>query len=186
VQCVCKLTVDPLAGVKGSLDYSKDITMDTWYVGPRSFVFEPLFIPFPQQGTVAESHSSSSSSSSSRSVTASLEAGRGQSLSDSNGNSSHDGSAATNSSSSESNGLSSTVTAEDAGWVIGTVYDASKGQGGLVIFDARNIAQGPIARINLPHQLCSGLHGSWTNEYFGPEDESAMPKWKQPHQVRRL
>ena len=182
LQCVCKLTVDPLAGVKGPIDYSKDADLQTWYAGPRSFVLEPLFVPFNQQPQQQDGDSSSSmvnvATSSSRS------------LSESNGHGSDSHAASANKSSSfsqtEMSSAAATATAEDAGWVVGTIYDASKGQGGLVIFDARNISHGPVARINLPHHLPSGLHGSWTNEYFGPEDESAVPKWKQPHQIRRL
>jgi all-trans-8'-apo-beta-carotenal 15,15'-oxygenase len=78
--------------------------------------------------------------------------------------------------------------AEVDGWLIASVYDAERGQGNLVIFDAaRPLADGPVARIRLPHHLPSGLHGSWSPEFFGErEDEAAAPKWREPGRIRPL
>ncbi len=51
--------------------------------------------------------------------------------------------------------------AEDAGWVITYVHDASRGKSDLVIIDATDFAKGPIARVHLPSRVPAGFHGSW-------------------------
>ena len=83
--------------------------------------------------------------------------------------------------------------AEDDGWLLCTVYDAERGQGTLCIFDAAAVAAGPVARIRLPHHLPSGLHGSWSFDFFGDGDGgggggavSAAPKWRDPNRIRPL
>jgi all-trans-8'-apo-beta-carotenal 15,15'-oxygenase len=150
LQCFCKLTVDPLAGVSRPLVYERDVQLDSWYAGDRCYVFEPLFVPRRRPSTPDASSSSSSTT--------------------------------TNGSSSGRYGQQ----AEDDGWVLATLYDAAKGQGALAIFDARNLSRGPVAKINLPHHLPSGLHGSWCSQYFGPEEGSAVPVWRPPRQIRQL
>jgi all-trans-8'-apo-beta-carotenal 15,15'-oxygenase len=155
LQCFCKLTVDPLAGVTQPLVFERDVVIDSWYAGDRCYVMEPLFVPrrrpkTPGAGSMAATASSSSSSSGS------------------------------------SNGGGVGHQAEDDGWVLATLYDAAKGQGALVIFDAQNMSRGPVAKINLPHHLPSGLHGSWCPQYFGPEEGSAVPTWRPPRQIRQL
>jgi all-trans-8'-apo-beta-carotenal 15,15'-oxygenase len=39
-----------------------------------------------------------------------------------------------------------------------------------VILDARDLNQGPVARLHLKHHVPYGLHGSFTPEYFGARD----------------
>ena len=58
--------------------------------------------------------------------------------------------------------------AEDDGWLMSLVYDASTNLTELVILDARSLAAGPVATIKLPHMLPFGLHGSWSDSYLGP------------------
>ena len=78
---------------------------------------------------------------------------------------------------------------EDDGFLLCTVYDAAAGRGTLCIFDVsdgRRLSAGPVARIRLPHHLPSGLHGSWSGAFFGEEDGSGAPKWREPNRIRAL
>lgn len=59
---------------------------------------------------------------------------------------------------------------EDDGWVLTLVYDAKCDRSDVVILDARNLEQGPVARLHLKHHVPYGLHGSFTPQYFGPRD----------------
>lgn len=47
------------------------------------------------------------------------------------------------------------------GHVISLVYDARAHKSAWWIFDARKIAEGPIARANLEHHVPLGFHGTW-------------------------
>ncbi|MBW4667590.1 MAG: carotenoid oxygenase family protein [Cyanomargarita calcarea GSE-NOS-MK-12-04C] len=55
---------------------------------------------------------------------------------------------------------------EDDGWVLALVYDAAHQRSDVVILDARNFNQGPVARLHLKHHIPYGLHGNFTNEVF--------------------
>ena len=55
---------------------------------------------------------------------------------------------------------------EDAGWLLGLMYDHLKKRSSLVILDAANLTQGPVCRLWLKHHLAHGLHGSWVKRYF--------------------
>ncbi|WP_026732141.1 carotenoid oxygenase family protein [Fischerella sp. PCC 9605] len=55
---------------------------------------------------------------------------------------------------------------EDDGWVLALVYDAACDRSDVVILDARNFNQGPIARLHLKHHIPYGLHGNFTSEVF--------------------
>lgn len=57
---------------------------------------------------------------------------------------------------------------DDNGWVIAQYFDSKTSKSGFFIFDARRIEEGPICKVWLEHPLPSGLHGCWTNDYFGP------------------
>src|SRR5579883_100052 len=64
--------------------------------------------------------------------------------------------------------LSSTAVegAEDDGWLLTLVYDATHQRSDVVILDARDLTQGPIARLHLKHHVPYGLHGSFTPHCF--------------------
>jgi len=49
----------------------------------------------------------------------------------------------------------------DAGYVISLVYDARTHRSAWWIFDARRIADGPVARAHLTHHVPLGFHGAW-------------------------
>ncbi len=51
---------------------------------------------------------------------------------------------------------------EDDGWVLALVYDAAHERSDVVILDAKDLNQGPIARLHLKHHVPYGLHGSFT------------------------
>ena len=51
--------------------------------------------------------------------------------------------------------------AEDDGWLMGLVHDESTGRGELVVLDAADPADGPVARVHLPDRVPAGFHGNW-------------------------
>lgn len=63
-------------------------------------------------------------------------------------------------------------TQEEDGWVLLWIYNAERDRTELAIFNAQDIATGPIAKLNLKHHVPYGLHGSFTPHYFGPEVSS--------------
>ncbi len=51
----------------------------------------------------------------------------------------------------------------------------------------RRLGEGPVAVIHLPHALPTGLHGTWTDEYLGPDPgDATVPAWRTPHRIREL
>ncbi|MFT6050449.1 MAG: carotenoid cleavage dioxygenase-like enzyme [Halioglobus sp.] len=51
--------------------------------------------------------------------------------------------------------------AEDDGYVITLITDSNTWRSESLVFDARDIAQGPIARVQLPHRVPNGFHATW-------------------------
>lgn len=51
--------------------------------------------------------------------------------------------------------------AEDEGYVMTLVYDATRGASDFFILDARDIAGAPVAVVRLPHRVPYGFHGNW-------------------------
>jgi all-trans-8'-apo-beta-carotenal 15,15'-oxygenase len=49
------------------------------------------------------------------------------------------------------------------GWILGTAFNAKRQQTCVNVFDATNIAKGPIARAWLPYWLPLGFHGNFTH-----------------------
>jgi all-trans-8'-apo-beta-carotenal 15,15'-oxygenase len=58
--------------------------------------------------------------------------------------------------------------AEDDGWVLLLSFNAERNASDLLIFDAQDVNQGPIARLKLRHHVPYGLHGSFTPSIFEP------------------
>ena len=54
---------------------------------------------------------------------------------------------------------SGTGSGEDEGWLLGTVLDYEQGVSGLTVFDARSLADGPLAMAWLPYPMPLGFHG---------------------------
>lgn len=53
------------------------------------------------------------------------------------------------------------ATAEDDGWVLSYVYDATTDRADVVILDAQGFTGDPIATIHLPVRVPYGFHGNW-------------------------
>jgi carotenoid cleavage dioxygenase len=53
------------------------------------------------------------------------------------------------------------ATAEDDGWVMSYVYDATKDRSDVVILDAQDFTGDPVATIELPVRVPFGFHGNW-------------------------
>lgn len=60
-------------------------------------------------------------------------------------------------------------TAEDDGWVMVMIYDATSHRSELAILDGQDLRCGPLARLHLKHHVPYGLHGTFTPQCFGPE-----------------
>ncbi|MGE4651929.1 MAG: carotenoid oxygenase family protein, partial [Myxococcota bacterium] len=50
---------------------------------------------------------------------------------------------------------------EDEGWVLSLVCDKQSFESQCWIFDAREIARGPVARLRLPARVPAGFHAQW-------------------------
>lgn len=53
------------------------------------------------------------------------------------------------------------ASSEDDGYLISYVYDPNEDKSELVIFNANQLEEDPIARIHLPVRVPAGFHGSW-------------------------
>jgi carotenoid cleavage dioxygenase len=51
--------------------------------------------------------------------------------------------------------------AEDDGWVMAYVYDATTDRSDVVVLDAQDFAGPPVATVHLPVRVPFGFHGSW-------------------------
>ena len=51
--------------------------------------------------------------------------------------------------------------AEDDGWVMAYVYDASTNGGDVVVVHAQDFTAAPVATIHLPQRVPFGFHGNW-------------------------
>ena len=58
-------------------------------------------------------------------------------------------------------------TAEDDGWLLNFSTDLSTNTSEFVILDARDLAAGPVARIELPRRVPFGFHGNWMAGVIG-------------------
>ncbi|MFC4944165.1 carotenoid oxygenase family protein [Pseudonocardia sp. GCM10023141] len=56
------------------------------------------------------------------------------------------------------------ATAEDDGWILSVVHDATTDRGELVVLDAGDLAAAPIARVHLPRRVPFGFHGNWISD----------------------
>jgi carotenoid cleavage dioxygenase len=50
---------------------------------------------------------------------------------------------------------------EDDGYLITFTMDVVNDLSQCLIFDAQNVSDGPVARIQLPERICSGTHATW-------------------------
>jgi carotenoid cleavage dioxygenase len=52
-------------------------------------------------------------------------------------------------------------TAEDDGWLMSYVYDATTDRSHVVVLHAQDLAAGPVATVHLPQRVPFGFHGNW-------------------------
>jgi carotenoid cleavage dioxygenase len=58
-------------------------------------------------------------------------------------------------------GWSAETNAEDDGYLVTFTTDLERDRSECFVFDARDITQGPIARVRLPERISSGTHACW-------------------------
>ena len=64
----------------------------------------------------------------------------------------------------------SSPTSEDDGYLMLFVYNNETNQSELVILDAQNMKDEPLARVHMPRRIPHGLHGSWmSGPWQGPD-----------------
>ena len=57
---------------------------------------------------------------------------------------------------------------EDDGWLVGPYLDYVQGSSGIAVFDARSVADGPVARARLDYPLPLALHGHFSRPEADP------------------
>jgi carotenoid cleavage dioxygenase len=50
---------------------------------------------------------------------------------------------------------------EGDGWVLSVIYRSEEGRSDLAVFEATDIAKGPIALAHLSSRVPAGFHGNW-------------------------
>jgi len=60
---------------------------------------------------------------------------------------------------------------EDDGYVLSVLWNGRDKISQLVVFDAKNIRQGPISRLDIPTNIPHGLHGFWAKDLLFNKDE---------------
>lgn len=50
---------------------------------------------------------------------------------------------------------------EDDGWLLSAIYDSANDRSEVAILDARDIAAGPVARVQIPQRMPFGFHANW-------------------------
>ena len=53
---------------------------------------------------------------------------------------------------------------EGEGWVLTYLWDRHTNLSALGVFDAQAMADGPVARVDLPVRVPFGFHGLWVDE----------------------
>jgi carotenoid cleavage dioxygenase len=52
---------------------------------------------------------------------------------------------------------------EDDGYLVSFITNETTGESECLLIDCKNFEAGPVCRIRLPHQLCSGTHSTWAD-----------------------
>jgi carotenoid cleavage dioxygenase len=52
---------------------------------------------------------------------------------------------------------------EDDGYLVGFVWNGERQQSQVCVFDAKDVAQGPVCRITLPCRVPNGFHATWVS-----------------------
>lgn len=59
---------------------------------------------------------------------------------------------------------------EDDGWILSVCFNVDTMTNDLLIFDATNIPDGPVAKVHLPFHIPIDFHGFFTKAYMGPQN----------------
>jgi carotenoid cleavage dioxygenase-like enzyme len=51
--------------------------------------------------------------------------------------------------------------AEGDGWLLSVIWRGGENRSDLAVFDAQQLAAGPVALVHLSHRVPAGFHGSW-------------------------
>jgi len=51
--------------------------------------------------------------------------------------------------------------AEGDGWLLSVIYRKAENRSDLAVFDAAELAAGPVALAHLSHRVPAGFHGNW-------------------------
>jgi carotenoid cleavage dioxygenase len=51
--------------------------------------------------------------------------------------------------------------AEGDGWLVAVVYRGAEDRSDFVVFDAQDVAKGPIGVAEMPRRVPFGFHGNW-------------------------
>ena len=51
--------------------------------------------------------------------------------------------------------------AEGDGWVLSVIYRGAEKRSDLAVFEATDVARGPVALVHLSHRVPAGFHGNW-------------------------
>jgi len=60
------------------------------------------------------------------------------------------------------------ATAEDDGWLVTFVHDASDASAEFVVIDAQDFDRGYVAQVKLPQRVPFGFHGNWVSDRSVP------------------
>jgi len=58
---------------------------------------------------------------------------------------------------------SDAASAEDDGYLVGFMWDGRQQASYVTVFDARDVGQGPVARIRVPQRVPNGFHATWVS-----------------------
>jgi carotenoid cleavage dioxygenase len=67
-------------------------------------------------------------------------------------------------------GSTSPTSPEDDGYLVTIISDMNRDLSECLVFDARDLAAGPVCRVRLPERVSSGTHSTWA-------PGSAIPGW---------
>jgi 8'-apo-carotenoid 13,14-cleaving dioxygenase len=56
------------------------------------------------------------------------------------------------------------ATAEDDGWLMAFTHAEDASSAAFVVFDAQNLARGPVAQVPMPQRIPYGFHGNWVSD----------------------
>ena len=55
----------------------------------------------------------------------------------------------------------SAAAAEGEGYLLSVIYRGAENRSDFAVFDAQNVAAGPLGLAQLPHRVPFGFHGNW-------------------------